>query len=212
MDRTRGVRPAGDGPDGTDDATIAREAARQVEARAVLADLDLFAVLGAVGRPILTGGCALGVMVRHDIDVTTLCPSLDVGTLFAAGGTLAAHPRVGRLTFRNDTGRWNTDHAYPDGLYLGVRYRSDAGDDWNLDLWFLREGTTQFDLEHLRTILPRLDREARVAILRIKETLVDSAPYGTEVHGHDVYAAVLDGGVRTPDGFDAWMRERRQDR
>jgi hypothetical protein len=202
----------GTADDGTDDAVLARGAARRAAARAVLADLDLFTVLGAAGRPVLTGSCALGVMVRQDVDVTTLCPSLDVGAVFAAGRALAAHPRVHHLSFRNDTGRWNVDPAYPDGLYLGVRYRSDAGDDWNLDLWFLREGTTQFDLEHLRTILPRLDRETRAAIVRIKEALAASPTYGTDVHGYDVCAAVLEGGVRTPEGFDAWMRERRQDR
>lgn len=188
-----------------DDGTSAREAARRAEAHAILADLDLLAVLRRVGRPVLTGSCALGVMVRADIDVTTLCPSLDVEPVFAAGRELAAHPRVHRLSFRDDTGRWNVDPAYPDGLYWGVRYRSDAGDEWNLDLWFLREGTTQFDLEHLRTILPRLDRGTRAAIVRIKEALVDSPAYGTDVHGYDVYAAVLDGGVRTPEGFGAWM-------
>ena len=189
---------------------IAREATLQAEARAVLADLDLLALLGGIGRPTVTGSCALGVMVRRDIDVTTLCPDLDVVAAFAVGRTLAAHPRVHRVGFRNDTGRWNTDPAYPDGLYLGVAYRTDDGAEWNLDLWFLREETTQFDLEHLGTILPRLDREARVAILGIKESLASSPGYGREVHGYDVYAAVLDGGVRTPEEFDAWRHERRR--
>jgi hypothetical protein len=194
--------------DMTDDALISREVALQAAAARVLEDLDLFAVLGAVGRPTLTGSCALGVMVRQDIDVTSLCPVLDAAVVFAAGCALATHPRVHRLTFRNETGRWNVDPAYPDGLYWGVRYRADVGDEWNLDLWFLRDGTSQHDLEHLRTIRPRLDREVRLAILRIKDSLATSPAYGREVHGHDVYTAALDGGVRTPEEFAAWMRER----
>ncbi len=209
------IPAAADGTDDagtTDDAVLAREAAREAEAHAVLADLDLFALLGRVGRPVLTGSCALGVMVRRDIDVTTLCASLDVETVFVVGRELAARPRVHRLAFRNDTGRWNVDPAYPDGLYWGIRYRSDGGDDWNLDLWFLREGTTQYDLEHLRTLLPRLDRGTRATVVRIKEALVGSPAYGSDIHGYDVYAAVLDGGVRTPEEFGTWMRDRRTDR
>jgi hypothetical protein len=175
----------------------------------VIADLGLFAMLGAAGHPVLTGSAALGVMVRRDIDVTSLCPALDVDAIFAIGRALAAHPRVHRLAFRNDTASWNTDPAYPDGLYWGVGYRADTGVDWNLDLWFIREGATQHDLLHLETIRPRLDRETRIAILRIKESLVGSYAYGHEVHGYDVYTAVLDGGARTPEGFAAWLRERR---
>jgi hypothetical protein len=147
-------------------------------------------------------------MVRRDIDVTSLCPALEADNVFAVGRALAAHPRVHRLMFRNDTGSWNTDPAYPDGLYWGVGYRADTGEDWNLDLWFIREGTTQYDLEHLRTLVPRLDRETRVAILRTKEALAESPSYGREVHGYDVYTAVLDGGVRTPEGFAAWLGDR----
>ncbi len=192
----------------TEDALIAREAARRADAVRVIEALDLLATLGTVGRPTLTGSCALGVMVRRDIDVTSLCPALDVEEIFAIGGALAAHPRVDRLTFRNDTGRWNADPAYPDGLYWGVRYRAAAGDEWNLDLWFLRDGTTQFDLEHLDTIRPRLDQETRAAILRIKESLAGSPTYGREIHGYDVYAAVLDHGVRTPEGFADRMGDR----
>jgi hypothetical protein len=192
----------------TDDDLLARQAALQEEAHAVLADLDLLVLLGGVGRPVVTGSCALGVMVRRDIDVTTLVSSLDVESVFAIGRALAAHPGVHRAGFRNDTGRWNTDPAYPDGLYWGVGYRAEGGADWNLDLWFLRDGTTQFDLEHLRTLLPRLDHKTRAAILRIKEALAGSPTYGREVHGYDVYAAVLDGGVRTPEELAAWLRER----
>ncbi len=191
-----------------DDDLLGRERAREVAAHAVLDDLGLLAALGVVGRPVLTGSCALGVMVRRDIDVTTLCAALEVDAVFGVGGALARHPRVARVAFRNDTDRWNTDPAYPDGLYLGVGYRADDGADWNLDLWFLREGTTQHDLAHLETILPRLGRETRVSILRIKEALAGSPAYGHEVRGYDVYAAVLDGGVRTPEAFAAWSQAR----
>jgi hypothetical protein len=44
----------------------------------------------------------------------------------AVGARLATHPRIRQVVSRNDTGKWNTDPAYPDGLYLGLSYRDRA--------------------------------------------------------------------------------------
>ena len=193
--------------DATDDDLLARQDARQAEAAAVLADLDVMALLGQVGRPVQVGSSALGLMVARDIDVTTLCPSLDVAPVFDLGRALATHPRVRRVTFRNDTGAWNTSPDYPDGLYWMVECLSEAGNAWKLDLWLIREGTTQFDLEHLRTLPARLDPERRAAILRIKEAIRDD-PGHPPGPSYRVYEAVLDHGVRTPAEFEAYLARR----
>ena len=192
----------------SDDEILGRQAELQAEAADVLADLDLFRTIEPLGRPVQTGSSALGLMVGRDIDVTTLCPTLDPRALFEVMRPFVSHPRVHRLAFRNDTGAWNTDPNYPDGLYWTIRYRTAPGRDWNLDLWFIREGTTQFDLQHIETLPPRLTREARVAILRIKEAWHATPAYGTEVHGYDIYEAVLDHGVRTPDEFAAHIEAK----
>jgi hypothetical protein len=91
---------------------------------------------------------------------------------------------------------------YPDGLYWMVEYVPAAGIEWSLDLWFLREGTTQFDLEDLKSMPPRLTPEARLAILRIKE-----ARHGLERDRRSfrICEAVLDHGVRTPDEFGHYL-------
>ncbi len=189
-----------------DDALLGRQADLQAEAAAVLADLELQALIRSIGIPTVTGSMAYGLMVARDIDVTTLCPRLDPTAVFELARPLAAHPRVRRLTFRNDIGHWNADPVYPDGLYWMVEYVSDAGAEWNLDLWFLAEGTTQFDLEHLVTLPPRLTPETRPAILRIKESVRGAAP---RIRSHLVYEAVLDQGVRTPEEFRAHLAARR---
>jgi hypothetical protein len=107
-------------------------------------------------------------MVGRDIDITTV-GLLDLERIYALGRVLAGHPRVRQITFRNDTGHWNTSARYPDGLYWMVEYVDATGDAWKLDLWFLAEGTTQFDLEHMKALPPRLTAEVRATILRIKE-------------------------------------------
>jgi hypothetical protein len=193
--------------DRADAELLARQADLQAEADSVVEDLGLMAILGSVGRPVRTGSSALGLMVARDIDITTLCPGLDPDALFRSIAPLAGHPRVCQLGFRNDSGDWNTDPSYPDGLYWSVGYVADGGAAWNLDLWFIREGTTQFDLEHLEALPSRLTPETRLAILRIK-TAVAEPTWTTPVRSYEVYQAVLDHGIRTAEEF-AHLRDTR---
>ena len=184
----------------SDEAVLARQEALQAEAAAVLHDLAVLSLAGAVGRPVRVGASALGLMVARDIDVTTLCPRLEAVLVFDAMRPLVAHPRIRGLSFRKDTGRWNADPRYPDGLYWRLDYATDAGVAWNLDLWFIHESATQFDLEHMKTLPHRLTGESRVAILRIKEAVADTPP-DERIRGYEVYEAVLDHGVRTAEEF-----------
>jgi hypothetical protein len=188
------------GSESGDHELLAAQDALQAEADAVLTDLDLLEHIRRLGDPVRTGSSVLGLMVRRDIDVTTLCPSLELPPIFDLGRTLAGHPRVRRLSFRNETGRWNTSPDYPDGLYWLVEYVTENGVPWTLDLWFLLEGYTQYDLEHIQTIPPRLTREVRLAILRIKHARLD-LPDAERGPSYRIYEAVLDYGVRTPDDF-----------
>jgi hypothetical protein len=183
---------------------LRRQDALQAEATAACGDLNLDELLPGAGRPVRVGSSALGLMVKRDVDITVICPALDPATLEAVAGIgarLAPHPRVRQVRFRDDTGPWNTDPGYPDGLYLGVDYRSPEGHDWNLDIWFVDEPDRQPDLAHLRTLAPRLTPGARRAILEIKQACEDR---GLSVRGFDVYRSVLDDQVRTPEQFEAW--------
>ena len=184
-----------------------RQDALQAQAAAILADLDLFALLRDLGVATQVGSSALGLMVARDIDITTLCPSLDPGPVFDFGQQLAAHPRVRRLTFRKDTGRWNASSGLPDGIYWLIEYVADPDVAWTLDLWFLLEGTTQFDLEHVKTLPGRLTPKTRAAILRIKEAVYadTSRPRGPS---YAIYEAVLDHGIRTPEAYQGYRESR----
>lgn len=184
----------------SDEALFARQAALQAEAADVMADLDLLALLRTVGNPTHTGSSALGLMVRRDIDVTTVCPTLDPVPIFDLGRSLATHQRVRGVTFRDDTGRWNVGSRYPDGLYWMVEYVADPDVEWTLDLWFLNDGTIQFDLEHMITLPPRLTPEVRATILRIKEAIA-ADPSGPKGPSYEIYEAVLDNGIRTPEEY-----------
>jgi hypothetical protein len=187
------------------DPLLERQRALQEQAAAVLDDLELLPLLQSIGDPVKVGSVALGLMVKRDIDLTILCPELDTARVFEAVQPLATHPRVRELRFRNDTGDRNVDPAYPDGVYWGPRYRSEDGDDWNLDLWFIHEHSRQVDLEHVVLLPPRLSPELRLAILRIKDECLGRPWYSS----HHITTAVLDHGVRTTQDFRAYIEGAR---
>ncbi len=187
---------------------VAQQQRLQTEASDLRSELGLDAILGAVGEPVVVGSAALGLMTWRDLDITVVCQQLDLASVLDIAHRIGMLPEVSQVRFRNDTGRWNTDPTYPDGLYLGIECTR-SGETWNLDIWFVDEPDRQPDLAHLSTLAPRLDDEARVAILTIKDAWCRSPIYGSEVTSHQIYEAVLDHGVRTPDEFEEHRSNQR---
>ncbi|MEE1736159.1 hypothetical protein [Streptomyces sp. BE147] len=183
----------------------------QREADAVEDDLGLAGLLSPHGRVVRVGSAALGLMVVADLDLTVVCPRLNGSVkraVTAAGATLGLHERVRQVTFRDDTGEWNTDPAYPDGLYLNVAYRTEDGQEWTLDIWFVDEPDRQPDLAHVRDLPPRLTAAHRADILAIKQALSER-PAERRVPSYEVYRAVLDYGVGDVAAFDDWCARER---
>jgi hypothetical protein len=199
----------------TDAELLAREHARQAEADAAVAALGLDEALKAIGQPTRTGSSALGVLVKRDVDITVVCPQLTPEVreqVVELTARLARRERVRQAVFRDDAGAFNREpESYPDGLYVGIRYRADAAEDaeWNFDIWFVDEPERQPDLGHLEALPPRLTEEARIAILRIKEAWATRPEYGREVNGARIYGAVLDDGVRSVEAFEDWFVRNR---
>lgn len=189
------------------------EAALRAQANEMVARLQLSDRLARIGQPVRVGSSALGLMVRPDIDITTICAQLDAGTLAAVaalGGELMTESMVVEaVRFRNDTGGWNKEpEAYPDGLYLGVTAQLPQGPRWTFDLWFVDRPERQPDLRHIETLLPRLTEASRASILGIKLELAarEDAARPTSAL---VYEAVMEHGVRSVGAFDDWMMRRR---
>jgi hypothetical protein len=186
------------------------------EADQVVELLQLEALLSNIGRPIRVGSSAMGLMVRRDIDITVVCENLSSETRAAfiqAGTKLMLMDRhVVSVRFRNDTGAWNTDPAsYPDGLYLGASIRTDEGIDWTLDIWAVDQPERQPDLNHLRTLLPRLDDDRRNTILLIKQALAAAKSCCSEsrIPSAYVYDAVVEDGVGSVEQFGEWLASRK---
>ncbi|RLP77465.1 hypothetical protein D9V32_03185 [Mycetocola tolaasinivorans] len=181
------------------------EAALRDEAGEIQRELGLGPRLARIGRATVVGSVALRVVVARDLDLTVAVDRLD-GTTRRRIAELAAellqHERVREVLMRDDTGTWNTDPSYPDGIYLRLVARAATGHDWSLDIWFVDEPGRQPDLAHLATIGPRIDVEAQAAILTIKRYLAEHPhPHPERIPSFDVYRAVLNDGVREPAAF-----------
>ena len=53
----------------------------------------------------------------------------------------------------------------------------------------------------------RITAEQRSAVLRIKDDWHRRPAYPHQVGGLEIYTAVMDGGIRTPDQFATWLAQ-----
>src|ERR671935_386395 len=67
-----------------------RQRALQIEAEQVARDIRLMELAQPLGDPVLVGSAALGLMVWRDLDVTVVCPRLDIDAVVEVGSRLAA--------------------------------------------------------------------------------------------------------------------------
>ncbi len=186
---------------------LRRQDELQNEAQEVLADLDLIATLSRAGDVAVVGSLATGLMVWRDVDVGVVCDEWGPDVALWTMCPIASHPRVKRLSFVKEAGRFNNT-GLTDGYYCGVRYITDGGDEWKLDVWFWSREAPSRDVEHARELGSRLTPESRLAVLGIKDACCRSPAYRREVLSVDVYDAVLRHGVRTPREFDAYLVAR----
>ncbi len=187
-------------------ALLQRQAALQREAMAVITELDLMNVLARAGHPVQVGSSVLGLMVWRDIDFNVLCDPLSAHAAFDVVRPLISYPGVAKLRYSNETGRFNrTGQSEHEGYYWGVRFYTSQSAEWKIDIWFLPQAAPRPEITLLQTLPARLTEETRLAILWIKDVWHRLPTYRHSVLSVDIYTAVLEHGVRTPDEFDAYL-------
>lgn len=183
---------------------LLRQDALQAEAAGVIADLDLPTRLRRVGVVEQIGSSVSGLMVWRDIDFVVTSPALTSRAAWETMLPVIAHPRMTRVAYTNEVRELKpSDRRH----YFVLHHETGDGDDWKIDVTFWvvdepREHRTRA-LE-----LSRLDRETRLRILWLKDVWHRLPVYPYEVGGTDVYDAVLEHGVRTPEEFDAYLQRR----
>jgi hypothetical protein len=193
----------------SEDDLLARQTALQGEARTVLAELDLAALLADVGPLLVTGSFISRLMCWRELDVMVLVgddfPPQDVMGLLAR---IVVLPGVTGLEYRDERGPRCVTGELRDERYH-VTLTVEHVHRWQIDLtlWLhdLHRNVTRWH-EELRS---RITAEQRLAVLRIKDDWHRRPEYPHEVGGLDIYTAVLDDGIRTPDQFADWLARHR---
>lgn len=189
-----------------DEQLQARQSALREEAREVLAELDLAALVADIGPLLVTGSFVSELMCWPELDVMVLVGSgfspPDVMGLLARMVTRAG---VTGLEYRDERGpRCVTGQLRDERYHVPVTVQR-PGRCWQVDLtlWLhdLHENVTRWH-EELRE---RITADQRRAVLRIKDEWHRRPSYPDQVGGLEVYTAVLDDGVRTPEQFAAWL-------
>lgn len=180
----------------TDEVLLGRSREREARARTIMERLGLFEEWRRFGRPVLVGAVAHGLALAPDIDLEVYCPVLSPDHGFAVLARAARDPGLVAASFQN--------HLHgPDGAYYWrLDYRDEDGTDWKVDMW---SAPDDYALPRGETLLAPLARaltpELRLAILRLKDW---RARTGADLLSIDLYRAVVDGGVRDPDGLTVW--------
>jgi len=188
---------------------LERQDTLQAEANRLVDRLDLPAMLSRAGRFEQLGSSVSGLMVWRDLDLGASCGRLSPERAWETMLPLAAHTRTTRLDYRNEAGRLTPPELRGYGrYYFVVHHETETGDEWKIDVSLWSPDSPPGPLAHAEKLRKRLTPETRLAILWIKDVWHRMPTYPYQVSGMDVYDAVLEHGVRTPEQFGGYLRRR----
>lgn len=167
----------------------------------------LLTILGGHGDVHIVGSYVLGLMTWRDLDIHIVRENLEIKAFFDLGGEVATLLKPHRMHFRDESAI--ATPGLPRGYYWGIYLGDERAGAWKIDMW--QTNRQAFDLVRRfgDDLSARLNDETRAAILAIKAACWQHPQYRREFTSADVYAAVLDRGVRDVAGFWADLRERK---
>lgn len=192
-----------------DEELAARQSALQMEAAALLDELGEAGVFADIGPLEVTGSYISNLMCWRELDVGLL-----VGPDYGPRDVLQLISRVMKLPgvvgfeYRDE----RADRS-PTGLVKEERYHvpiqlARGTGIWCLDLslWLhdLHENVTAWH----EALGASITGEQRAAMLRIKDVWFRLPSYPDHIGGSEIYTAVIDDGVRTPEQFRRWLADR----
>jgi hypothetical protein len=163
-------------------------AALQAEAFRLFDQLDLTTAYPDYGPPQLIGSARSGLLVLRDLDVMFDAPAATASGVLAGLAVLAERCELLSADVRDERGdRRPTPRPTDERFYAVLRVG-----EWKVDLTFwIHEVDRPQVADAVR--LQRISGEQREAILRLKH---ECPGYPDLIGGTDIYAAVLEHGVR----------------
>jgi hypothetical protein len=193
----------------SDEDLLARQSTLQAEAARLLDELDLAGRLALPDPPLLAGSYVSGLMCWRDLDVMvhvgSACSPRDALRLLESVVDL---PGVVGFEYHDERGsRSPTGQVREERYHVPITVER-AGGAWRVDLTlWLHDPHANVTRWH-ESLREHVTAEQRMAILRIKDVWHRLPSYPDEVGGMEVYTAVLEHDVRTPDQFGAWLARR----
>lgn len=196
-----------DGP--SDEELRTRQSLLQVEAAEVLAELDQFGVFDGLEAPLPTGSYVSGLMCWRELDIMVLGGSdfspRDVLSLL---DRVVAMPGVFSFEYHDERGERRPTAALREERYHLPIMLERNKETWRLDLTiWLHDLHANVTAWH-EAVRDTIDDEQRDAILRVKDIWCQLPDYPDQVSGSEIYTAVLDHGVRSPEQFAGWLADR----
>jgi hypothetical protein len=193
----------------SDEELAARQSALRAEATALLDELDRSGVFADTGPLEVTGSYISHLMCWRDLDVMLLVGA-DYGPrdVLHLISQIMKLPGVVGFDYRDERAdRSPTGEVRDERYHVPIRLERAAG-SWRLDLslWLhdIHDNVTAWHQE----LHNKITDEQRAAVLRIKDVWFRLPSYPDEIGGFEIYTAVMDDGVRTPEEFRDWLADR----
>jgi hypothetical protein len=167
----------------------------------------LLTILGRHGEVHIVGSYALGLMTWRDLDVHVVREDLDVTRFFDLGRDIATLLKPSRMHFRDES--TVRTPGLPPGYYWGVYLGDERSGAWKIDIWQTNRQAFNLVRRFGDDVSTRLNDTNRAVILAIKAACWRHPEYRRGFTSADVYAAVLDRGIRDVAEFWADLRENK---
>ena len=193
----------------SDEELLTRQAVLQAEAGQVLGELELAGVFEELGPLLPAGSYVSGQMCWRDLDLMALAgPDFAPRDVLRLLRRVVGMPGVVGFDYRDERGPRSPTGQVRDERYHVPVTLLRGGASWRIDLTlWLHDAHANVTAWH-EALQNRITAEQRRAVLRIKDVWHRRPDYPDQVSGMEIYTAVLDEGVRTPERFAAWLTER----
>lgn len=169
------------------------------EADKIMHQNKLLEVLGAFGKPHVSGSYSLDLMTWRDLDIYLEADLISEKRFFQLGGELATALSPLRMHFRNE--RIGKTAGLPKGLYWGIYMGDERNEAWKIDVWAVPGKECKRLIKYCEAIRAQLDDTSSGVILSIKSQCWQDPEYRRSYSSAQIYEAVLRGGVRDMQGF-----------
>ena len=188
----------------SDEELSRRQAELQAEAVEVLEELERY-----LGPLLATGSYVSGLMCWRDLDVMALAgPDFAPRDVLRLLQRVVEMPGVVGFGYRDERGPRSPAGQLRDERYHVPIALVRGNGEWRVDLSVWLHDAHQNVTAWHEQLRDRITAEERAAVLRVKDVWHRLPTYPDEVGGLDIYTAVIEDGVRTPEGFGAWLAAR----